>query len=101
MQNPSLIDGARRIKAIRDAAGVEILAVAPFDSCEVDNPPIHDRLQKAFCWIGIARICCAPYLQVPSQYKTDAIGNEGVVTSELQQLADLGSSKIPTGLDCI
>lgn len=94
-QNLSLIDGAERIKAICDATRVEILALAPFENYEGDNSPLSNRLQKAVRWIEIARILGAPYLQVPSQFKADAIGNGDVITAELQQLTDLGSSEQP------
>lgn len=94
-QSLSLAEGPKRIKEICDAARVEILALAPFENYEGDNSPLRDRLQKAARWIEIARILRAPYLQVPSQFKTNVIGNEDVITSELQQLADLGSSKQP------
>lgn len=94
-QKLPLTDGAKRIKTLCDAVRLEILALAPFENYEGDNSYLRDRLQKAARWIEIARVLHASYLQVPSQFKTDAIGNEDVITSELQQLADLGSSKRP------
>lgn len=94
-QNVSITEGAKLIKAICDDLKLDILSLAPFENYEGDNSPLRDRLEKAARWIELARILHAPYLQVPSQFKSDAIGNEDVVTFELQQLADLGLCKEP------
>lgn len=91
----SIAEGAQRIKALCDECHLEILALAPFENYEGDNSSLAGRLQKASHWMEIARILQAPYLQVPSQFKTDAIGDEDIIASELRQLADLGSSKQP------
>jgi sugar phosphate isomerase/epimerase len=91
----SIFEGARRIRAICDENGLSILSLAPFENYEGDRSPLIDRLQKASQWIEIARILHAPFLQVPAQYGVDAIGDEDIITRELRQLCDLGSSKQP------
>jgi len=91
----SLINGAQRIKQLCDNLKLEIISLAPFENYEGDKSPLKERLQTATLWIQIARIIGAPYLQVPSQFKPDAIGDDSVVVSELQQLADLGSAESP------
>lgn len=89
------LDGAEKIRAICDGTSLAILSLAPFENYEGDRSPLSDRLQKAAHWIEIARSLRAPYLQVPAQFKTNAIGDNAVVVSELQQLADLGSARQP------
>ncbi|KAJ5380244.1 3-dehydroshikimate dehydratase [Penicillium cataractarum] len=91
----SIFEGASRIKAICDKNGLSILSLAPFENYEGDRSPLIDRLRKATQWVEVARILHAPFLQVPAQYGIDAIGDEGVIISELRQLCDLASSKQP------
>ncbi|KAB8071123.1 4-hydroxyphenylpyruvate dioxygenase [Aspergillus leporis] len=91
----SIADGAVKIKATCDDNKLKILSLAPFENYEGDSSPLIDRLQRAAHWIETARILQSPYLQVPGQFKADAIGDEVVIVSELRQLADLGSSKQP------
>jgi hypothetical protein len=74
---------------------LEILSLAPFENYEGDVSPLSDRLKKASHWMEVARALGAFHLQVPAQYKPDAIGDKNVVVFELQQLADLGSAKQP------
>lgn len=72
-----------------------LLALAPFESYEGDRSPRSERLKTVNLWIQIARIVQTSYLQIPSQFKSDAIGDESVVVSEPQQLADLGNAENP------
>lgn len=91
----SIFDGAKNIKQLCFKHKVDILALAPFENYEGDRSPLKNRLEKAALWIQVARIIGAPYLQVPSQFKPDAVGDESIVVSELQQLADIGSAESP------
>lgn len=90
-----ILEGAKKIKSLCAENKLEILSLVPFENYEGDNSPLSGRLQKAAHWMEITRALQAPHLQVPAQFKTDAIGDRNVVVSELQQLADLGSSKQP------
>ncbi|KAJ5570141.1 3-dehydroshikimate dehydratase [Penicillium hispanicum] len=94
-QNLATLDGAEKTRAICADTSLAILSLAPFENYEGDRSSLSDRLQKAAHWIEIARVLRTPYLQVPSQFKTNAIGSDAVVVSELQQLADLGSARQP------
>ncbi|CAI7665104.1 unnamed protein product [Penicillium manginii] len=91
----SIFDAAYKIKQLCESLKIEIISLAPFENYEGDRSPLGQRLQTATLWIGIARIIEAPYLQVPSQFKPDAIGDESVIVSDLQQLADLGTAESP------
>lgn len=91
----SIQDGARKIKALCDAKNVEALSVAPFENFEGDRSPLKERLQTASLWIEVARILQAPYLQIPSHFGPDAVGDYDVIISELRQIADIGSAQEP------
>ncbi|KAJ5756271.1 AP endonuclease family 2 [Penicillium manginii] len=91
----SIFDAAYKIKQLCESLKIEIISLAPFENYEGDRSPLGQRLQTATLWIGIARIIEASYLQVPSQFKPDAIGDESVIVSDLQQLADLGTAESP------
>ena len=90
-----MIKAAENIKTVCEEVEIQILSLAPFENFEGDNRPLEDRLQTANQWIEIARRLQAPYLQVPSQYSVDSIGDEDILLSELRQVADLGSAKQP------
>ncbi|KAJ5183608.1 AP endonuclease family 2 [Penicillium capsulatum] len=95
LQNISLLAAAEKIKSICDGRNLTILSLAPFENYEGDRSPLHERLQKANLWIEVARKLQAPFLQVPAHYGLNASGDENVIVTELQQLADLASSKRP------
>ncbi|KAF2495523.1 xylose isomerase-like protein [Lophium mytilinum] len=59
---------------------------------EGHTSPLEERLSVAAEWIKIARILGATYMQVPAQFGKDAIEDEALIVSELQQLADLASA---------
>jgi sugar phosphate isomerase/epimerase len=94
-RNIPILKGAEQIRALCQDVNLEIISLAPFENYEGDRSPLGDRLQKATHWIDIARALQAPYLQVPSIFKPDAIGDSNVVISELRHLADIGSAKKP------
>ncbi|KAJ5408467.1 hypothetical protein N7509_002350 [Penicillium cosmopolitanum] len=94
-QNISIVEGAEKIRDLCQKLNLSILSLAPFENYEGDRSPIEDRLAKAKHWIGIARILRAPYLQIPSNFKADAIGDRDVVISELRQISDIGSAEEP------
>jgi sugar phosphate isomerase/epimerase len=91
----SMLEGAERIRILCQSVNLEILSLAPFENYEGDRSPLSDRLEKATHWIEIARTLRAPYLQIPSNYKSDAIGDEDVIISDLQHLAAIGDAKQP------
>ncbi|KAJ5758540.1 hypothetical protein N7520_005696 [Penicillium odoratum] len=95
-QSIPIIQGAEQVRVLCQKVNLEIISLAPFENYEGDQSPLSDRLQKATHWIEVARILQAPYLQIPSNFKANAIGDRDVVISELRQLADIGSAKHPT-----
>ncbi|KAJ4368116.1 hypothetical protein N0V83_006471 [Neocucurbitaria cava] len=86
---------AGRIRRLCLENGVDVLALCPFENFEGHKSPLGERLAAADRWMKLARILGATYLQVPAQYGKDVVGDETVIVSELQQLADLGSSTEP------
>ncbi|KAJ6002754.1 hypothetical protein N7451_005301 [Penicillium sp. IBT 35674x] len=91
----SMLEAADKIRNLCQSVNLEILALAPFENYEGDRSPLEDRLEKAERWIEIARTLRAPYLQIPSNYQPDAIGDEDVIISDLRQLAAIGAAKEP------
>jgi sugar phosphate isomerase/epimerase len=94
-QNFPINTGAKQIRQLCDDLGLEIISLAPFENVEGAKTPIQDRLAVASAWLDIARILGATYLQVPAQYGDNCTGEEAVIVSEMQQLADLASSVSP------
>ncbi|KAL2818627.1 xylose isomerase-like protein [Aspergillus granulosus] len=95
LQNLPITTGAKQIRQLCDDLGLAILSLAPFENFEGTRSPIQDRLAVAAAWLNIARILGATYLQVPAQYGDSCTGEETVIVSEMQQLADLASSASP------
>lgn len=91
----SMETGAERIHHMCEEHHFSILALVPFENFEGSKTPLQDRLSTAAHWINIARILHATYIQVPSQYDINCIGDEAVIVSDLQQLADLASAAAP------
>ncbi|KAL4865904.1 hypothetical protein BDV12DRAFT_173705 [Aspergillus spectabilis] len=87
--------GAKQIRQLCGDLGITIISFAPFENFEGSKSPLKDRLAVAAQWLDLARILGATYLQIPSQYGTESIGDEAVIVSEMQQLADLASSLSP------
>lgn len=94
-QKLTMFEGAERIKETCDKAGIKAISLAAFENFEGHNSALKERLQVANHWIEIARRLQAPYLQVPSQYSKESTSDQRAIISELQQLADLASSKDP------
>ncbi|KAJ5548502.1 hypothetical protein N7513_005736 [Penicillium frequentans] len=91
----SMLEAAEKTRNLCQSANLEILALAPFENYEGDRSPLADRLEKATRWIEIARTLRAPYLQIPSNYQPDAVGDEDVIISDLRQLAAIGAAEEP------
>lgn len=91
----SIETGAEQVRQMCERCHLSILALVPFENFEGSKTPLQDRLSTAAHWINIAHILRATYIQVPSQYDRNCIGNEAVIVSELQQLADLASATTP------
>ncbi|KAF2801959.1 AP endonuclease, family 2 [Mytilinidion resinicola] len=87
--------GADQIRQLCREKGLEILSLCPFENFEGHKSPLEERLNVAADWIKISRILGATYLQVPAQFSKDAVHDEALIVSELQQLADLGSAAAP------
>ena len=68
---------------------------AMFGNYEGDKSLLRDRSQNAAHWIDVARALRAPNLQIPAHFKPDATGDKSIIVSELQQLADIVSTKEP------
>lgn len=90
-----MVAGADQIRRVCAQHKMEVLSLCPFENYEGHTSPLPERLEKAARWMTIARTLGAPYLQVPAQFGAGAIGDEAVIISELQQLADLGSATEP------
>ncbi|KAL5335067.1 xylose isomerase-like protein [Aspergillus crustosus] len=90
-----IVTGAEQIRQLADGLRVVIISLAPFENFEGSKTPLKDRLAVATQWLDLARILGATYLQIPSQYNTDSVGDEAVIVSEMRQLADLASSSSP------
>ncbi|OJJ83696.1 sugar phosphate isomerase/epimerase family protein [Aspergillus glaucus CBS 516.65] len=93
--NLSVAASAERIRQACENHRLAIIALVPFENYEGSKAPLQDRLTVAGHWINIARILRATYIQVPSQYNRDCLGDETLIVSELQQLADLASAAAP------
>ncbi|KAL3463574.1 xylose isomerase-like protein [Aspergillus heterothallicus] len=94
-QNLPINTGAKQIRQLCDDLGLAILSLAPFENFEGTKTSIHDRLAVAAAWLDIARNLGATYFQVPAQFGNNCTGDEAVIVSEMQQLADLASSASP------
>ncbi|KAJ5683644.1 hypothetical protein N7462_006809 [Penicillium macrosclerotiorum] len=91
----SLLEGAERVNKLCQNVNLQILALASFQNYEGDRSPLNSRLERAERWIEIARKLRALYLQIPSNYRPDAVGDEAVIISDLRHLATIGDAKQP------
>jgi sugar phosphate isomerase/epimerase len=92
----TLENAARKIGDLCATENVSILSLNPFKNFEGHHSPLEDRLKIARHWIEIAHLLKAKYVQVPSQFDRDnSYGNEDVMVSELQALADLAAEIAP------
>jgi sugar phosphate isomerase/epimerase len=94
-QNLSVGLAADRIHELCLENRLKVLSLCPFENFEGHKSPLQERLAKASHWISTARTLGATYLQVPAQFSANATGDEDIIVSELQQLADLGSAAEP------
>ncbi|KAE8547649.1 hypothetical protein EYB25_009442 [Talaromyces marneffei] len=89
---------AKDISSLCASHNISILSLNPFKNFEGHSSPLSERLDSARHWIEVASLLQAQHLQVPSQFDTEnSTGDENVVISELQQLADM-AAKIAPGL---
>lgn len=95
LNNISICAGAEKIRQLCENNRLSIIALVPFENFEGAKTPLQDRLAVAALWIEIARVLRATYIQVPAQYNPDCIGDECMIVSELQKLADLASAATP------
>ncbi|KAF1354135.1 xylose isomerase-like protein [Lizonia empirigonia] len=80
---------------IRHQNKLQVISLCPFENFEGHDSSLPERLSKAAYWITVARTLGATHLQVPAQFGTGPIGDEAIIVSELQQLADLGNATQP------
>lgn len=95
LNNFSIYAGAEKVRQLCENNRVSIIALVPFENFEGTKTPLQDRLAVAALWVEIARVLRATYIQVPAQYNPEYIGDENVIVSELQKLADLASASSP------
>lgn len=95
LKNLSINAGAESIRQLCESNRISIIALVPFENFEGTKTALQDRLAVAARWIEIARALRATYIQVPAQYNPDCLGDERVIVSELQQLADMASAAKP------
>ncbi|KAL4900842.1 hypothetical protein BDW74DRAFT_188058 [Aspergillus multicolor] len=95
-----ILTAATQIRQLADDLGVVLISLAPFENYEGTKIPLAERLALATHWLDLARVLGASFLQVPSQYgsRTESIGDEGVLVSEMRQLADLAGASSPVVL---
>ncbi|KAF3045797.1 hypothetical protein E8E11_008122 [Didymella keratinophila] len=86
---------ARQVRVLCSTLCLRVLSLCPFGNFEGHPSPLPDRLEKASHWLEIAKVLGANHLQVPAQFDTCATGDEAVIVSELQQLADIAAGIEP------
>ena len=94
-QSLTRLEAAKKVTALCDEAGIKIFVFGPFEHFEGTPTPLQDRLEKAAEWMTIAHEMRCNILQVPSNFRKDAIGDEEVIVTELRALADLGQKQSP------
>ncbi|KAF4555903.1 3-dehydroshikimate dehydratase-like protein 3 [Elsinoe fawcettii] len=91
----SLQKAADKIAYLCKHHDLHVLSLCPFENFEGSSSPLNQRLQEAKRWLEIANGLGAAHMQVPAQYRPDAIGDESTIVAELQALSDLASSMDP------
>ena len=88
----SLVDSARQIGEFAKKHHVTILALNAFKNFEGHlHIPLEERLKQAQEWIDVASSLKTRTIQVPSMFLPESTGDEAIVTSDLQALADLAA----------
>ncbi|OCT52481.1 3-dehydroshikimate dehydratase [Cladophialophora carrionii] len=92
----SRLEAASQIGALCSQNGLSIVSLASFDNFE-GHPTkrLSQRLDQAREWIALARALGTATIQIPSNDDPDAVGDEGVIVSELRALADLAMALDP------
>ncbi|KAA8915553.1 hypothetical protein TRICI_002292 [Trichomonascus ciferrii] len=88
--NLSMIDASRQIRDFCTELKLGIICLCAFTEFEGSSKRLDERLEKAKNWVNIARALGTDTIQVPSNEAPNCSGDESIIVSELQQLADLG-----------
>jgi 4-hydroxyphenylpyruvate dioxygenase len=88
----SSIESARRIGAFATQHSITILTISAFKNFEGNlEISLLSRLTQAQEWIDVAVALGTRILQVPSMFLPNSTGDEKLIISELQALADLAA----------
>lgn len=86
------ITSARQIQEFSKAHSIKVLTLNAFKNFEGNLlVPLSDRLKLAQEWIDVALALGTHIIQVPSMFLPESTGDEGIIVSELQALADLAA----------
>lgn len=88
-----ILQAARKVATLCHENKIEVLLLAPFEDSKELARHYPTGWKEASHWTEIASTLKAPYLQVSFQFRKDACTGEGVIVSELRQLADLGAQR--------
>jgi sugar phosphate isomerase/epimerase len=94
-RNISMLEAASQVKDLCAKLKLGIICLCAFTEFEGSPKPLEDRLKKAKEWISIARTLGTDMIQIPSNENPNCSGDESIIVSELQQLADLGKQDGP------
>lgn len=92
----SRLEAAGQIGQICKDAHITIVCYTSFGSFEGQPTPLSSRLEIASEWCEIASRVGAKFIQVPSNFSAEAIGDQNLIVAELQALAELGLRRSPT-----
>ena len=85
-----LLQAAEKVRELCKDRSLSIIALQPLFNFAGVLTPLEDRLESAREYIELARTLETSMIQVPSTYEPNSIGDEEVIVTELQALADLG-----------
>lgn len=91
----SRIEAAKGIRNLCAEHGIQIITLGTFGKYEGQPTPLDERLKLAKEWMAVAKELGTTVIQVPSNDCKEALGDEGVIVTELQALADLGLQEEP------
>ncbi len=84
------LEAAAAVGKLCNRSNMEIIAYGPFSNFEGEPTPLEGRLDTAREWMQIAHNLGTDVIQIPANDSKAAIGEERVIITELQALADLG-----------
>ncbi|KAJ4301121.1 hypothetical protein N0V90_003211 [Kalmusia sp. IMI 367209] len=91
-KSQSTIDSARQIGRFATNHSVTILTLNAFKNFEGNlQIPLDERLRQAQEWMDVALALGTRIIQVPSMFLPESTGEEKIIVSDLQALADLAA----------